>query len=132
MRAGDQCVDAHGEDAARCSRRHEHRREQSAGGTRSQRKEQRDRLANGNEHEEFQREMIVQNVRERVVADAEYARDKKSNDSERQPANRGMPELRDRKPVKLVLYKIERLGKSNGDAAADDSEDKIVRESPGN
>src|SRR6266404_1259800 len=76
--------------------------------------------------------MIVQNIRERVVADAEYARDKKSNDSEGQRANRGMPKLRDRKTVKVVLYKIERLGKSNSDAAADDSEDKIVRESTGN
>src|SRR5438309_11886290 len=90
----------------RCAR-HEHGCQQAAGGPRSQRDHEGNRLCEHHNDQEFEREVRVQDVADRVVSHAEDPRHKVTNDSEPKRADRWPPEFVNGQLLELIFSPIQ-------------------------
>ncbi len=73
---------------------HEHRRQRAAGSSGPERDHQHhERLEHRNQNEQLQCQIIVQNVFNRVVTNAQDTRNEKSDDAEPQRSDRRMPQV---------------------------------------
>ncbi len=118
-----------GKHSAHRRARHKHRRQQAAGSSRAERNHQRECFEDSDQDQHLQREIIVQNVGDRVVAHAENARHKKADDAEAERADGRMPKIADREAVELILHPVQQLRESDRCGAGNDSQQQIERNS---
>src|SRR5580704_7245450 len=128
MRRRHQPVHHHRKHAAYRRARHEHRRQQSTRRPGTQRNHQRQRFKYHDQQQQLQRQTIIQNIRKRVISNAQNARHKKSDNPQSQRPNRRMPQFAHRQPLKLILHPIKQLRKSNRRGSANKPQHQVVRQ----
>ncbi len=78
----------------------------------------------------LQSEVVVENIRDRVVSHAQHARNEIADDSQSQRTDRRMPQIVDSDPVELILHPIQQLRESDCHDSANHSEKQVKGQSP--
>ena len=82
------------------------------------REQQRQRFENRDQQEQFPCQVVVEDVRDRVIADAENAGNEKANDSKAQCPDGWVPKLVYRQTVELVFDPVKELRQADRRSAA--------------
>src|SRR5205823_11862926 len=100
-------------------------------GARAERDHQGERLEDQHQQQDSEREAGSEDVTDSVVADAEDAWHKVTDDAERQPAHSRPPKGIEGQTLELVFDPVEQLAETNRGKSADNAQDDIKRQPGG-